>query len=109
MFSGGVNLGAQGSEPGWFLGARARIFADRPLEESNTFTGRDSVMVNGTVGYRRKNWEAAVDCLNILNRADNDIEYYYDSQLPGEGAPVSDVHLHPVEPRMFRFRVTYRF
>ncbi|HYF37181.1 MAG TPA: TonB-dependent receptor, partial [Prosthecobacter sp.] len=109
MFSGGVNFGAQGDAPGWFVGVRARIFANRPLEETNTFTGRDSVMINGTVGYRRKNWEAAVDCLNILNRADNDIEYYYESQLPGEAAPVADVHLHPVEPRMFRFRVTYRF
>lgn len=109
MFSGGVNFGAQGDADGWFAGVRARAFANRPLEESNTFTGRDSFMLNTTLGYRRKNWEAAVDCLNLLNRSDNDIEYYYESQLPGEAAPVADVHLHPVEPRMFRFRVTYRF
>jgi hypothetical protein len=109
MFSGGLNVGAQGNAPGWFLGMRVRVFANRPLEETNTVTGRDSVMLNGTLGYRRNNWEAAVDCLNILNRADNDIEYFYESQLAGEPAPVADRHFHPVEPRMFRFRVTYRF
>ena len=62
------------------------------------------------VGYRHKNWEAAVECLNILNRHDNDIEYYYTSRLPGESADgVDDVHLHPTEPRSFRVRVTYKF
>jgi outer membrane receptor protein involved in Fe transport len=64
-------------------------------------------MVNATVGYRRKNWEAAVDCLNLLDREDNDISYFYDSN-PGGGV-ISDTHIHPIEPRMFRFRVTYRF
>ncbi|SKA79718.1 Outer membrane receptor proteins, mostly Fe transport [Prosthecobacter debontii] len=109
MFSGGFMLGAQGRDDGWFAGMRIRVFTGRPLEETGQIEGRESLMINATVGYRRKNWEAAVDCLNLLNRADNDIEYYYESQLRNEVAPVNDVHLHPVEPRMFRFRVTYRF
>lgn len=109
MFSGGVNFGAQGNADGWFTGIRARVFANSPLEETGTVTSRPTFMLNGTVGYRRKQWEAALDCLNILDRHDNDIEYYYDSQLATEAAPVSDTHFHPVEPRMFRFRVTYRF
>lgn len=109
MFSGGFTLGAQGSADGWFTGLRVRAFTGRPLEETGQREGRESIMLNGTVGYRRKNWEAAVDCLNLLNRADNDIEYAYESQLPGEAGPVTDTHFHPVEPRMFRFRVTYRF
>jgi hypothetical protein len=108
MFSGGVNLGAQGNADGWFAGVRARVFANSPLEETATVTSPTSFMLNGTIGYRRKQWEAAVDCLNILNRNDNDIQYYYESQLAG-GAATTDVHLHPVEPRMFRFRVTYKF
>ncbi len=109
MFSGGFTVGAQGNADGWFTGLRVRAFTGRPLEETGQIEGRESFMVNGTVGYRRKNWEAAVDCLNILNRADNDIEYAYESQLQNEAVPVNDVHFHPVEPRMFRFRVTYRF
>ena len=66
-------------------------------------------MVNASLGYRRQNWEVALDCLNLLNRADNDIEYAYESQLRGEFAPVNRVHAHPIEPRMFRARVTLRF
>jgi len=108
MFSGGFNLGAQGNDSGWFAGARVRIFANSPLEETDTYRGRDSIQVNATVGYRKNNWEVAVDCLNLLNRQDNDISYFYESQAPGRPA-ANDTHIHPVEPRMFRCRVTYRF
>jgi hypothetical protein len=31
------------------------------------------------------------------------------SQLPGEGAPVFDHHVHPVEPRMLRLTFTVRW
>jgi hypothetical protein len=66
--------------------------------------------VNARLGYRRKNWEVAVDCLNLLNRPDNDIEYFYGSQLPSDlGATVDDRHIHPIEPRMFRVSVTWKF
>jgi hypothetical protein len=109
MFSGGINLGAQGNADGWFSGMRVRAFTGRPLDETGNIRGRESIMVNATVGYRRKSWEAAVDCLNLLNRNDNDIEYAYESQLRNEAAPINGTHIHPVEPRMFRFRVTYRF
>ena len=108
MFSGGFNLGAQGNDSGWFAGARVRMFANSPLEETDTYRGRDSIQINATVGYRKKNWEVAVDCLNLLNRQDNDISYYYESQAPGRPA-TNDTHIHSVEPRMFRCRVTYQF
>ncbi len=110
MFSGGVNFGAQGDAEGFFANVRARAFGKRPLVEDNSVKGKNSFLVNASVGYRKKNWEAAVECLNLFNRADNDIEYYYTSRLPGEDAAgVNDIHLHPTEPRMFRLRVTYKF
>jgi len=110
MFSGGINLGAQGDAEGFFANIRARAFNRRPLIEDNSVKGKSSFLVNVGIGYRKKNWEAAVECLNLFNRADNDIEYYYTSRLPGEDAAgVNDIHLHPTEPRMFRFRVTYKF
>jgi hypothetical protein len=109
MFSGGINFGAQGDADGFFANLRARAFSKRPLED-NALYDRPSFLLNGAVGYRHRNWEVAVECLNILNREDNDIEYYYTSRLPGEPlAGVNDVHLHPTEPREFRFKVTYRF
>ena len=109
MFAGGITLGAQGGADGFFASLRARAFGKRPLE-NNAYSDRPSFLVNGSIGYRHKNWEAALECLNILNRADNDIAYYYASRLPGEAAGgVNDVHLHPTEPRQFRLKMTYWF
>lgn len=102
----GITLG--GAE-GFFGSLRGRYFGPRPLNETVDVEARESFQMNARVGYRRKNWEIALDCLNLINRSDNDIEYYYDSQLPGEAAPVFDRHIHPIEPRMFRVSVTLRF
>jgi outer membrane receptor protein involved in Fe transport len=110
MFSGGFVVGAQGKDEGWFAGTRVRAFAGRPLIEDNSVKGRPTVTVNANVGYRAARWEAAVECVNLLDRRDNDIEYRYESRLRGE--PVGgfdDTHLHPAEPRMFRARFTYKW
>lgn len=110
MFSGGINLGAQGDADGFFGNIRARAFGKRPLVEDNSVKGKASFLVNAGIGYRRKNWEAALECLNLFDREDNDIEYYYTSRLPGEAAAgVDDTHFHPTEPRTFRLRLTYKF
>jgi hypothetical protein len=50
-----------------------------------------------------------LDVYNLFDRKVNDIEYWYDSQLPGESAAVLDRHVHPTEPRSFRLMLTYRF
>jgi hypothetical protein len=39
----------------------------------------------------------------------NDIQYFYESQLPGEAAPVADRHVHPAEPRTVRLTLQLRF
>ncbi len=105
-----VNAGITlGKKEGLFGSLRGRYFAPRPLIEDGSVESRASFQVNGRIGYRKNDWEVAVDCLNILGRKDNDIEYYYESQLPGEVAPVGDVHFHPAEPRTVRLSVTRRF
>jgi hypothetical protein len=107
MFSGGLTVGR---EEGFFGALRARAFSPRPLEESGTVEGRSTFTLNGQVGYRTKKWEIALECLNILDRDDNDIEYFYTSRLAGEpAAGIDDIHLHPAEPRQFRLRCTLRF
>jgi len=48
--------------------------------------------------------------LNIFDSKDHDIDYFYESRLPGEPAEgVEDLHYHPVEPRMVRVSVSYHF
>ena len=106
-----VNAGITlGREEGFFGSLRARYFGPRPLTESDAaIRSRESLQVNARVGYRRKNWEVALDCLNLLNRSDNDIEYYYSSQLPADAAPIEGRHIHPIEPRMLRLSMTWRW
>jgi len=99
-----------GKIEGPFANVRARFFAKRPLIEDDSVEGRDSFLVNGAVGYRTERWEVAVECLNLFDRKDNDIEYYYTSRLPGEPEEgIDDIHLHPTEPRTFRVRATLKF
>jgi outer membrane receptor for Fe3+-dicitrate len=95
---------------GWFAGLRLRYFGDQPLIEDNSVRAPSSATVNGRIGYTTRNWEAAVDVLNLLGRENNDIAYFYGSRLPGEAAEgVDDVHFHPAEPLMLRFSLTRRF
>jgi hypothetical protein len=99
-----------GKEEGFFGSLRSRYFSPRPLIEDGSVDSRQSWQVNARLGYRKNDWEVAVDCLNLLGRDDNDIEYFYSSRLPGEPlAGVDDVHLHPAEPRTFRISLTRRF
>jgi hypothetical protein len=99
-----------GRDEGFFGSLRSRYFSPRPLIEDGSVESRQSWQVNGRIGYRKNDWEIALDCLNILGRDDNDIEYYYASRLPGEPAiGVEDIHLHPAEPRTFRLSLTRRF
>lgn len=106
MLNAGITLGGQ---EGFFGSLRGRYVGPRPLNETRDATARESFQVNARVGYRRNNWEVALDCLNLINRSDNDIAYLYESQLQGEAARVTDVHVHSIEPRMFRLSVTFRF
>ena len=109
MLSGGVLLGAQNDQPGWFSGTRVRAFSPRPLVEDNSSKSRALCTINTNVGYRTRRWEAAIECLNVLDRRDNEIEYFYESQVSAGGAALEQKHIHPVEPRMVRGRFTLRW
>lgn len=65
-----------------------------------------STLVNATAGRQfGRNWKFTLGIYNLLDRKANDITYYYESQLEGEAAPVTDIHFHPVEPRTLRITI----
>jgi outer membrane cobalamin receptor len=87
----------------WDAGLRLRHFGDFALNEDNSQRADAVTMLNAQLGY---------DFTTVLSGSfeeGNDITYLYDSRLPGEGADVEDVHLHPTEPRMVRASMAYRF
>lgn len=95
---------------GFYGSLRSRYFSPRPLIEDGSVESRPSWQLNGRLGYRKDDWQLALDVLNILGRDDNDIEYFYASRLPGEPlAGIEDVHLHPAEPRTVRISFTKYF
>lgn len=95
---------------GWFGSLRLRYFGRQPIIEDNSVQESSSFTLNARVGYRHKNWEASVDLLNVLDRKNDDIAYFYTSRLPGEPAGgVDDIHLHPTEPRLVRVTLTRHF
>jgi hypothetical protein len=95
---------------GWFGGARLRYLGSAPLIEDNSVRSDPTTLLNLEAGYDfTSTLSVTLSLLNALDSDDNDISYYYDSQLVNEGAPVTDVHLHPVEPRTLRLGLRTRF
>ncbi|EFK96531.1 TonB-dependent outer membrane receptor [sediment metagenome] len=95
---------------GWFGGARLRYFGEAPLIEDDSVRSDPTFLVNVEAGYRfSERLSAFVTVFNVFDAEDNDITYFYESQLPGEAAPVEDIHFHPVEPRTVRGTLTLQF
>jgi outer membrane receptor protein involved in Fe transport len=88
---------------GWFGGARFRHFGEAPLVEDDSVRSEPTTLVNLEVGCRfAKYYSVSAAVYNVFDSDDNDITYFYESQLANEAAPVADVHFHPVEPRTLR-------
>ncbi len=106
-----ASLGVAAQHPsGWFGGARFRHFGEAPLVEDGGVRSDPTTLVNLEVGRRiGKRFSLSLAAYNIFGSDDNDITYFYESQLPGETAPTADRHFHPVEPRTLRMTVETRW
>jgi hypothetical protein len=106
-----ASLGVAIDHPsGWFGGARFRHFGEAPLIEDGAVESQSTTLVNVEAGYRfSEKLKLSAAVFNMLGSDENDITYFYESQLPGEPAPVADIHLHPVEPRTLRVTLTGSF
>lgn len=95
---------------GWFGSVRLRYFGPQPIIEDNSVLEPSSLTFNARLGYRHNKWEVSLDVLNVLNRKNDDIAYFYASRLPGEPAGgTDDIHFHPAEPRLVRMTFTRHF
>lgn len=94
----------------WSASLQWRYLGSGALIEDNSVRSRSSLTTNLRVS--RSLWrgsEVTLDVFNLGNRRVNDIEYFYESQLPGEAAPVADRHVHPAEPRTVRLTLKLGF
>jgi len=87
----------------WSASLQWRYLGSGALVEDDSVRGRSSLSTNLRLGYRiGPRAELTLDVFNLLNRKLDDIQYFYESRLPGEAAAVTDRHVHPAEPRSAR-------
>ncbi len=95
----------------WSGSIGVRYIGPAALIENNSVQSAPSVSANLRVSKKiNSSTLVTLDVLNLLNRHNNDIAYYYNSRLSGESmAGVDDLHLHPSELRTFRLSTKIKF
>ena len=97
----------------WSTSLQWRYLGSGPLVEDNSVRGHPSSTFNARVGRQLPGWgrhaDVSMDVFNLTNRRVNDIQYFYESRLPGEAQAVADRHLHPAEPRSIRLTLRLGF
>ncbi len=87
----------------WSASLQWRYLGPAALVEDNSVRSHASLTTNLRISRKlTPGSELTLDVFNLFDRKVNDIEYFYESQLPGEPAPVADRHVHPAEPRAVR-------
>ena len=91
-------------------GLRIRYLADAPLLEDGTVSSDATLLLNAQALYQfNPFWSLGLEVMNLLDQQDNDISYFYESQLATESSPVEDMHFHPAEPRSVRLTLRAHF
>lgn len=99
---------------GWTASLQWRYLGAGALTEDNsvrsfpssTFNLRATKALGKVLGAQAS---VTLDVFNLFDRKVNDIQYFYESQLPGEPGPVADRHVHPAEPRNLRLTLQASF
>jgi outer membrane receptor protein involved in Fe transport len=94
----------------WSASLQWRYLGPGALLEDNSERSKPSLTSNLRLSHKLgSKAELTLDVFNLLDRKVNDIQYFYESQLPGEAAPVADRHVHPAEPRTLRVSLRVGF
>ena len=97
------------TDDGWTGSLRLRHFGDAPLIEDGSVDKKPSTLLNLGISKDFGKYEIGLDILNLLDSDEDDVDYFFESQLAGEPAPVEDIHFHPTEDRAFKLSVRYKF
>lgn len=81
--------------------------AKRPAEETGNVRVDGFTRVDLGLKYRYKNYEVFTVVQNLLNTKDKEAQFFNESRLRDEPAPVGDIHFVPGNPFTFRVGFTY--
>ena len=95
----------------WSGSLGIRYIDSAPLIENNSVRSSSSLTTNLRVTKKiSKAITLGLDVLNLADRKNNDISYYYTSRVSSEPLlGVEGLHVHPAEPRTFRLTARMRF
>ncbi len=94
----------------WSASLQWRYLGPGALIEDNSVRSFSSLTTNLRVSRQLgEKAELTLDVFNLTDRKVNDIQYFYESQVPGESAAVEDRHVHPAEPRTVRLSLRVNF
>lgn len=95
----------------WSGSIGLRYIGPAALIENNSVQSSPSVTTNLRISNRVDDKiDLTLDVLNLFNRHNNDIAYFYNSRLSAEPlAGVDDLHVHPAELRSFRLTTKIKF
>lgn len=109
-FVGSAGITYRPDDQGMYSSVRLRHLGARVLDSFNEHKADSTTLVNFALGYAFSHVDTKLELLNVFDSQAHDIDYFYASRLAGEAAQgVEDLHYHPVEPRMLRVSVNYRF
>ncbi len=104
-----IGLSARDLGP-WSATLQWRYLGSGPLVEDNSVRSHSALTTNLRIAHQfNRQTSLTLDVFNLFDRRVNDIEYFYESRLPGEAAAVADRHLHPAEPRSLRVSLVHSF
>ena len=111
VISAGINFHPPtGGSAGVFGSLRLRHFGPRPLIEDNSVQSKSTSIVNGEVGYQfSRRFRLSVEAFNLFDAEVSDIDYFFESRLRDEPAPVEDIHFHAAIPRSARVALQVGF
>ncbi|HEY6815535.1 MAG TPA: TonB-dependent receptor [Croceibacterium sp.] len=105
-------FGASAIFPEFNLAGRLRYLGPHPLIEDNSVRGESTLLVNLRAAWTPSSlggFEVYGELLNAFDSKRHDIDYFYETRLPGEAAGVEGRNSRIVEPRQFRVGVKKKF
>ena len=94
----------------WSASVGLRYIGAAPLIENNSVQSSSSLTTNLRVNRRlNADLDMSFDVLNLSNRLNNDISYYYASRVTAAASSQDGVHVHPAEPRTLRVSARLKY
>ena len=85
---------------------RYRYMADRSANEDNSIVAKGYLVTDLQANYAKRTYTVGFTVQNLLNTRWKETQFATESRLPGEAAPVNEIHFTPGTPFFARLSLT---